>query len=387
MSKVKEELYGLLLERCQLVEGQTLFEVTVRRNSLGIYSPAGSFESFALLRTDTALYLYGYSEKRGRCELTGAKIEIPIAELSDIFCLKRPTGVLSEAVYELKLVLKDGRALPFRVGYEESRSIGPLLLVPIEEQTGIKPHEPVGASPVTIQDDPDPNERQSRKILKIVLLGLLSVIAACPIAYLCADWFQSPWLCLTMTGICWILSGLCYYLSGRKKNVLYVISVFINGLGLGFATGALSLGYGQSVPFLYLAVSIGGFALLIAAFALIYFFVPRKLVSDILCGLISLAAAITLLVLWLRGYELCRTAFLFAIWLIGFCLAFAGTVDTDHNALRTSALAGFAAAFSVIIIVAVALLALLTEGEGCDSCDCCDGCDFGSGSQSKRKRK
>ena len=96
-----------------------------------------------------------------------------------------------------------------------------------------------------------------------------------------------------------------------------MLSVLINAAGCGFGIGALYLGYG-AVP-LDSSLSLGalGFAGAIVLFGLLYFLIPRKLVSDILCGLLCLMLAIVFLIFWLKGNDFCRVAFLLDVWLAG----------------------------------------------------------------------
>lgn len=243
---------------------------------------------------------------------------------------------------------------------------------------------------VVLMEDPDPNERQSVKIAKIVGCALLSLIPVCLIGRFSVGWFANPWICLSMTGVCWAVAALCHYLAKKRRNALLLLSVLINAAGCGFGIGALYLGYG-AVP-LDSSLSLGalGFAGAIVLFGLLYFLIPRKLVSDILCGLLCLMLAIVFLIFWLKGNDFCRVAFLLDVWLAGFFLALAVTVDTSENAWRTTSFGCFGAAFSVLIIVALVLLALLSEGGGCDSCDgdCCDcGNPGGSAKSVRRKRR
>ena len=171
---------------------------------------------------------------------------------------------------------------------------------------------------IVLMEDPDPNERQSVKIAKIVGCALLSLIPVCLIGKFSVGWFANPWICLSMTGVCWAVAALCHYLAKKRRNALLLLSVLINAAGCGFGIGALYLGYG-AVP-LDSSLSLGalGFAGAIVLFGLLYFLIPRKLVSDILCGLICLILAIVFLIFWLKGNDFCRVAFLLDVWLAGF---------------------------------------------------------------------
>lgn len=242
---------------------------------------------------------------------------------------------------------------------------------------------------VVLTEDPDPNERQRSKIVKIVGCGLLSVVPACLIGRFSIGWFSGSWLCLSMTGVCWVIAALCHYFAKKRRNALYVLSVLINAVGCGFGLGALYLGYGTVPLDSSLTLGAVGFACAIVLFGLLYFLIPRKIVSDAICGGLWLAAAVVLAVFWIKGSDFCRVAFLLDVWLSGFFLALAVTVDTSENALRMTSFGSFAAAFSVLVIVALVLFALLTDGSGCDSCDgdCCDCADFGGASKSKSKKR
>ena len=247
----------------------------------------------------------------------------------------------------------------------------------------------IDREPAVLMEDPDPNERQSVKIAKIVGCALLSLIPVCLIGRFSAGWFTNPWVCLSMTGVCWAVAALCHYLAKKRRNALFVLSILINAAGCGFGIGALYLGYGTVPLDSSLILGALGFAGAVVIFGLLYFLIPRKLVSDILCGLLCLALAIVFLIFWLKGNDFCRAAFLLDVGLTGFFLALAVTVDTSENALRMTSFGCFGAAFSVLIIVALVLLALLSEGGGCDSCDgdCCDCANPGGSSKSARRKR
>lgn len=186
-----------------------------------------------------------------------------------------------------------------------------------------------------------------------------------------------------------MLAAIPFHWFGDRKNALYVVSLTLNAVGMGFSAGAYYSVTGLSAAFSALLP-----ALLLPLFLLF-------LLCGLLCCLprakgpvtgvfllLVIGLIVTSVVFWVKrgGAFYAFSLFSHAILLLatGVCIATVG--EEDRVLLRDASFGGFGAFWAVAVAALLALALASGDGCDCDGGDCCDcsGCDCGSSGKKKK---
>lgn len=182
-------------------------------------------------------------------------------------------------------------------------------------------------------------------------------------------------------GICITLLAIPAHFVGSKIHAMYVVSIVMNSVAMGFMASAYysTKGVPSDARDLIPAILLPIILMLICCIILTVLPSAKHPVIAVF-GILELGFIIASIVFWcIRGGEFYAFSFFSFVIMSFYTVVLAFTADEEERELlRDISFGGFGAFF----IIALVVIAIISEGDACD----CSGCDCGDCGGGKKKK-